>query len=203
MSDWKQSAILQNDVKVDIGFMASESFYFGPDNGFTPEQYEELRAPLYQPKLKRSGQFILSSEIIGNEEELIKHYQDIAMKYKEYGKDISKSTHFWNRPVIYNSEFVISFPWHDKFGEGRNVLDNLTSTEDGNVYWDADQGWELEITAEEDFMYAREWDPDNEELHCQVKFDRVQVRQQATALIPNISVLIKKLSEAVGHDYWT
>ena len=203
MGDWKKSAILQNNVKVDIGFMVSESFYFGPDNGFTPEQYEELRVPLYQPKLKKSGSFILSSEIVGNEEELIKHYQDVVMKYKEYGKVISKSTHFWNRPIIYNSEFVISFSWHDKFGEGRNVLDNLTSTEDGEIYWDMDQGWELEMVAEEGLIYAREWDPDYEEIHCQVKFDRVEARQQATVLIPTVSTLIKKLSGAIGHDYWT
>ncbi|MDS1311976.1 hypothetical protein [Marinobacter xiaoshiensis] len=203
MDDWKKSAILQNSVKVDIGFMANENFYYGPENGFTPQQYEEMRVPLYQPKLNRSGSFILFSDIVGNEEELLKHYLDVSKKYIEYKKDISKSTHFWNRPVIFNSDFIISFPWHDKFREGKNVLDNLTTTEDGGVYWDADQGWELEIEAKENLIYARERDPDYEEVHCQVKFDRAEIREQAAALIPNVSALIEKLSGAIGHDYWT
>ncbi|WP_428243474.1 hypothetical protein [Gynuella sp.] len=203
MDDWKQSATFQNDVKVDIGFMASDDFYFGPENGFTPEQYEAMRVSLYQPALKKSGSFILSSDVIGHEKELIKHYLDVAKKYAEYQKDISKSTHFWNRPVIYNSNFVISFPWHDNFREGRHVLDSLTSIEDGNIYRDMDQGWELEIVARGDLMYVREWDPDDEEIHCQVKFDRANIRQQATALTTNVSVLIQQLSEALGHDHWT
>jgi hypothetical protein len=203
MDDWKQSAILQTNVKVDIGFMANEKFYFGPENGFTPEQYEEMQVPLYQPNLNRSGSFILFSDIVGNEEELIKHYLDVSKKYMIYKKDISKSTHFWNRPVIFNSEFVISFSWHDRFREGKNVLDNLTATEDGEVYWDADQGWELEIAAKDNLMYARERDPDSEEIHCQVKFDRTEIRKQAIQLMPSVSALIEKLAGAIGHDYWT
>ncbi|AJQ94830.1 hypothetical protein [Gynuella sunshinyii] len=203
MDNWMQSATFQNDVKVDIGFMACDSFYFGPENGLTPEQYETMRVSLYQPELKKSGSFILSCDVIGHEEELIKHYRDVVQKYAEYGKDISQSTHFWNRPVIYNSDFVISFPWHDHFREGKNVLDHLTSVEDGNIYRDIDQGWALDIAARDDLIYAREWDPDYEEIHYQVKFDRVTIRQQAKALMTDVPALIQKLSAALGHDYWT
>ena len=203
MNDWKKFATLQSNVKVDIGFMANEKFYFGPDNGFTPEEYEQMQVPLYQPKLRRTGRLILFSDIVGNEEELIKHYVDVSKKYLEYKKDISKSTYFWNRPVIFNSEFIISFAWHDRFSEGKNVLDNLTSTEDGEVYWDVDQGWELEIEAKENLIYARERDPDCEEVYCQVKFERSDIRKQASALIPNVSELIEKLAGSFGHDYWT
>lgn len=203
MDDWKQSAVLQKNVRIDIGFMVSESFYFGSDNGFTPTQYEEMRVPLYQPQLMKSGGFILYSDIESNEEELIKHYADVVEKYKKYKKDISKSTLFWNRPVIFNSEFIISFPWHDKFRDGMNVLNNLTSTKDGEIYWDADQGWKLEISARDEFMYAREWDPDYEEIYCQVKFDRVNMSQQAASLISEVSGLIEKMTKALGNDYWT
>ena len=203
MEDWKEFAELQEDVRIDIGFMVQETFYYGPENGFSPEQYENMRVSLYLPEIKKSGNFVLYTDILGKESELKRHYLDVADKCKKYKKDVNKSTHFWNRPVIYNTYFVISFPWHDKFREGKNVLENIATTTDGEVYWDRDQGWELEIIGEGGLLFAREWDPDYEEIHCQVKFDRAGIRQQAFELIPKVSSFIRELTSALGKDYWT
>ena len=108
MENWKELAKLQEDVRLDIGFMVRETFYYGPENGFSPEQYESMRVPIYFPEMKKSGNFVLYSDVVGRESELKCHYLDVAGKCKQYKKDITASTHFWNRPVIHNTDFVIS-----------------------------------------------------------------------------------------------
>lgn len=204
MEDWKEQAVLKEGVSIDIGFMVRDSFYYGPDNGFTPEEYREMRELLFVPDLKRSGNFVLITEIKGQELELLKHYQNVIENYRKYDKDITKSSHFWNRPILYKeNDFYIGFPWHDRFREGKVVLENLTATENGDVYWDLHQGWKLEIYGSDNFLYVRESDPDSEALSCQVKFDWNSIREQSNNLLLSVTKLIDFLSKEIGYDYWT
>ncbi|VAW83658.1 hypothetical protein MNBD_GAMMA16-1159 [hydrothermal vent metagenome] len=204
MDDWKIESEYKENVLIDIGFMVQDSFYYGPENGFTPEEHEKKRVPVYQPNLNMSGSFVLASDVFEKESELLAHYKDVIKKYTEFNKDITKSTHFWNRPIIYQKDgFNVSFPWHDRFHEGKNVLDNFTVTEDGEVYWDIDQGWELEIYGKDDLLYIREREPESEEVYCNVSFNWQNVREQSSVLITKVHNLIQYLSNSVGRDYWT
>ena len=204
MNDWVQQAEYKSEVIIDIGFMVQESFYFGPENGFTPEQYQELREALPVPDFEMSGNFVLTKNLAGKEFLLAEHYKAVVAMHEKHCKDISKSTHFWNRPIVFQeNDFCISFSWHDRFREGKNVLESLSSIQDGEIYWDRDQGWELEIYGQGEFLFAREWDPDYEKLHCQVKFDRKSVREQSQALIAHTTEIISYLSREIGHDHWT
>lgn len=203
MEDWRKEIEFQRNVRVDIGFLVDQDFYYGPDNGFLLEQYKSMRVSLYHPEIKMSDNMVLYSNIIGKERELERYYLDVADKYKQYKKDITKSTHFWNRPVIYNSDFDINFPWIDRFRDGKNVLEHLASTTESEIYWDMDQSWALEVIGKNGLLYVREWDPDYDEIHCQVKFDWVSVRKQSLDLIPKVSNVIHELTIVLGRDYWT
>lgn len=203
MEDWQQHSTMQEGVKLDIGFSLSETFYYGPPNNHTPEQYQSMRVPLYQPKIRKTKHLYLSSDILGNEEELERHYQDVLDKFEEYGKEIKWCSHFWTKPVIYNATFFVPLLWHDTFTEASNFLDNLTTENEGLIYSDMDQGWAIEIIGQENLLYVYICDPDTDTLHCNIKCTWSDLRAQAAERIPQVSILVQRLSNTFGRDYWT
>ncbi len=62
---------------VDIGYIIANSFYFGPANNFTQEQWVREREPVYKPDVPMYGDFALSCDAEGSENELIKYYQNV------------------------------------------------------------------------------------------------------------------------------
>ena len=201
---WLPEAIAVDDAVADIGFLIQESFYFGPENGFSPQQWQELREPVYQPSLKKAGNFVLSADVIGKETELAAHYKDVAAKALAHRRSLKGSSHFWNRPVVYSpNKFVLSFPWHDKFREGKRLLNSLASDATGEMFWDRDQGWALEMHRIGDSLYAQECDPDEEVIHYTVKFPHESLKEQIKVLLPRIETLIAFLASEVGQDYWS
>ena len=200
---WLPEAIPVEDSVVDIGFLVQESFYYGPENGFSPQQWQELREAVYQPSIKKSGNFILSADVLGKESELAAHYKDVAAKALAHRRSLKNSSHFWNRPVVYSTDkFVLSFPWHDKFCEGKRLLGALANGT-GEVLWDRDQGWELEVHRVGDSLYAREGDPDDHVIYYTVKLPYEPIKTQIEALLPRVESLIAFLAREVGQDYWS
>lgn len=203
-ADWKAESVAVEGVLVDVGFLVQEAFYYGPENGFTPRQRQELQDKLYKPDLRKSGSFVLSADILGKERELSAHYKDVVAKAKDRGKSLHNSSHFWNRPVIYSPNlFYLSFPWHDRFREGRRLLQALLKGAEGEVFSDIDQGWQLDIELFDGVMYAREGDPDERTFHCNVKFEYSPIRAQVEELLRRVERLIAHLTSELGEDNWT
>ena len=202
--DWKYESVHMNGVTVDIGFIVKDSFYYGPENGFTSEQWSALQEKLYQPDLHKSGSFVLSADINGKEEELFAYYKDLKAKVLARGKSLENSTEFWNRPVIYAPDsFNLSFCWHDRFREGKSLLRALLADDDGEVFSDIDQGWQLDIYRHDGMLYALQGDPDTGTVHYNVKFEHAPIKDQAAQLLPRIEKLIADLTAQLGTDYWT
>ena len=203
-ADWKEDVEYIEDIQIDVGFTVADSFYHGPDNDFTESQYQEMRVPLYQPSFERFRNFALSRHIKGKESELLTHYRDVVEKHAQYKKDINLSTYFWNRPFIFKGENVhLSFPWYDNFRAGKFVLDRLASISSGEVFSGLDQGWELEIFADNDLLYARQRDFDTGKIYSQIVFDRAPICDSAARLVPIVSELIEFLSAGLDKDYWS
>ena len=191
---------------VEVVFLIQENLYIGPENGFTQEQWQNSREGLYQPDIKKNGRFVLSSDVAGHEEELVRYYKDVIAKAKIHGKDIKKdSSHFWNRPKIhFPNGFTFSFPWYDRLIEARRLFEALSSSNcDGEVFSDLDQGWEVVFWRQDGMLYASEFDPDDETTRESFKFDHQPIKSQIVELVPRVERIISILSDQLGNDYWS
>ncbi len=203
--EWISRAKPVEAVSVDVGFLISENFYYGPDNGFTQEQWQKLREPLYRPQVEQYGDYLLSSELSESAVELVRYYQDVLRLVARHRKEIGQqSQYFWMRPVIFaRGEFAITFPWYDTWEEATPVLDALAGSGEGLLLHDLDQGWEFHAFAEGDRLFLRQGDFDSDEEHFAIAADRAQLGGQVPAVRERVGRLMQELSAALGRDYWT
>jgi hypothetical protein len=203
--EWTSRAKPVEAVCVDIGFLIAKSFYYGPDNGFSQEQWLQLQEPLYQPKIELYGQYLLSANLVESAAELIRYYQDVARLVAHHQKEIERqSQYFWMRPVIFaRGEFAVEFPWYDAWQEAVPLLDALTASSDGWVYDDLEQGWEFQAFAEGDRMFLRQGDFDSGEEHFVINANRIQLAGQVPVVRERVARLLQELSAALGRDYWS
>lgn len=203
--EWISRATPVEAVSVDVGFLISESFYHGPENGFTREQWQQLREPLYRPKAERYGDHMLSSVLDESAAELVRYYQDVLRLVARHRKQIGhQSQYFWMRPLIYaRGEFAITFPWYDTWGEATPVLAALAGPGEGVLFHDLEQGWEFHAYAEGDCLFLRQGDFDSGEEHLAVAAGRAQVASQVPAVRERVDRLVRELSAALGRDYWS
>jgi hypothetical protein len=203
--DWTSRATAVDAVRVDVGFLVSETFYYGPGHGWSPEQWQQLREPLYQPQIERYGQYVLSAVLEKSAAELIRYYQDalrlIARHRKLPGQQLG---YFWMRPLLFApGDFYIDFPWYDTWEEAVPVLEALASPNDGLLFQDMDEGWEFQAFAEGDRLFLRQSDFPSGEDYSVVAADRATVAGQVPAVRQRVGRVLGELVAAVGRDYWS
>jgi hypothetical protein len=203
--EWTSRAKTVEAVCLDVGFLLAESFYYGPENGFTHAQWQQLREPLYQPRVERYGDFVLSAELGETADELVLYYRDVLRMVAHHQKEIGRqSHHFWMRPLIFaRGQFAMTFPWYDTWGEAAHLLDALSAERDGWVFSDIDQGWEFQASAEGDRLFLRQSDPDNGEEHFVIAADRGQLGGQIPVVRQRVTGLLRELTAALGRDLWS
>jgi hypothetical protein len=203
--EWISRAKAAANVTVDVGFLISKTFYYGPENGFSQEQWQQLREPLLQPALEQYGDFLLSAALGESVEELIQYYRDVVRISAKHRKEIrQQSPYFWIRPLIFSrGEFAISFPWYDTWEEALPVLNALVATGDGLLFDDLDQGWQLQMFAEGGHLYLRRSDFDSGEEQCIIAANRAQIAGQVPALRNRVAQQLQELTAALGRDYWS
>lgn len=202
--DWVGRARPVEGATVEVGFFVWEDFYYGPENGFTPEQWETLRAPLYRPALERHGSYVLTRVLADSPGELVRYYADLLRRMDRHGKQaIRQPQYFWLSPLIFSTgELEISFPWHDTWEDAERLLDALEASEDGEVFSGIEQGWELTIFASGERLFIRQCDNTGEEHEC-VSCDRAGLTRQVPPLRARSGRLLEELRAAFGHDYWS
>ena len=205
LPDWALQSEPVAGVQVDIGFAISPNFYYGPENDFSPAQWEAMREPLMQPAIPLvEGHFVLSADAAGNEDELCRHYRDVLDKAARHGRDPRRGAYFWNRPVIHAPEgLVLSFPWHDHFIEGRLFIESLETRKTGEVFSYYEQGWVFELHLHAGTLYMHESDPDSGATHHNLRFAHEPVRAQAAGVLARTEALIARLAREFGQDFWT
>lgn len=203
--EWVSRARAVESAAVDVGFMISDSFYFGPENNFTPEQWKTLREPLYQPKLQCHDKYVLTEALTKRKprKELFKYYADVLRLMEKFGKP-RQPVYFWMRPLVYwAGDFKISFPWYDTWEEARPLLAALEVGRDGDVFEDLEQGWEVNIFASVGRLFLRQGNFDSkEELEC-VSCDRARLARQVPRLRERTEQVLSELRSHFGQDYWT
>ena len=207
MKDWFESATLVEDATVEVGFLLFPDFYYGPDRHPYIAERKEVE-PLSIPAFARSTKCIATTtEAEPHVDELIRYYSDVVRLSRKYGKSFNQvRQYFWLRLAISNPDksFYVSFPWYDTLSEMETLLAALSDPPvNGEVHWDRDQCWELEIDAYNNMLYVREWDPDYEEVHVVGKFPLLALASSSQATLVRARKIIASLSDALTEDAWT
>jgi hypothetical protein len=207
MKDWFESAVLVENAFVEVGFVLFSDFYYGPDR-HTDIAERKLIEPLYAPNMPRSvEELATTNEVQGHVNELIKYYSDVVRLSKKHGKSFEQvRQYFWVKLFIRNSDgsFHVSFPWYDTLSEMDGLLMSLANPPaNGEVHWDRDQGWELEMDAHNEMLFVREWDPDYEEVHVTAKLPLLSLSASSSAALELARAVIATLTNALSVDAWT
>ena len=193
-------------IRVDIGFLIAKTFYYGPENGFSDDQWQQLRQPLlYRPNVALYHNYLLSAELRESADELIRYYSDVLRLVAHHGKDIHRnSNYFWLRPVLIAAGgFDISFPWYDTWDESVPMLAALGGKDNGLIFHDIEQGWEFHAFGDENRLFLREGDSDSGADHVAIALDRDLLSGQIPAVRQRVDRVIPELSVALGRDYWS
>jgi len=192
-------------LTVDVGFIISNDFYYGDENEWTEEEWKTQRQLLDKPALPLYGNYALSEAFEENETQLVQYYASVLKAIKEHDK-IRKAgdSCFWLRPVVYQKEVdAISFPWYDTFVEALSFLKALESNEEGWIFDDLDQGWQVAVYAEGDKFHfiQRNWEVD--EPVWLASGNRTELAAMAKKCIIRVKKQIELLTAQLGADFWT
>lgn len=200
--DWFERAPFYTEVNLDVGFILQDSFYYGPQNGFSQEQWESLRAPLYRPAIKLfADHYCLSSRLGDQPSELEKYYSSALQLAHQHARPLKPGdSPFWLRPLIFAEDrFCFNFPWYDTVEETRRCLNGLLT----GHFDDQDQGWRFEAQTRGQRVYLRQSDPDHErEIEVACVAAEVLMRQVPDCLA-RLEAQIRFLCQRLGRNYWT
>jgi len=203
--EWLSRAKPVDAAIVEIAFVVSQSFYFGPEKEASMKQLQSLREPLYQPAVARHHTYVLTSVLADSPDELLKHYRDVIRLKDKHGKRWTRQpTYFWMRPLIFSPDlFEIGFPWYDTWEEAKPLLAALEAPGEGELFSDVDQGWEVTIVASASRLFIRQGDSDSGEEHECVSCDRSDLARQIPPLRTRCERILANLRHDLGHDYWS
>jgi hypothetical protein len=191
MHEWYSQTQPVEDIEAEICFLLQE------DCGG-----HRLQLPTF-PRVVQ--QLVRTAELEGKEESLADYYRqvlDLAQKERRPFNEVQH--HFWLRLFFWKSAaFTASFPWYDSYSEMLPVLDGIMSGTPGELIYDRDQCWEINIDVHDGRLYIREWDPDYEEIHVLVTLPLSPLQTLIPALKKRTEDRIARLTQLLGTDYWT
>jgi len=206
MESWFADAKEIATLDAEICFLLQDDFYFGPDSYPEVAERKEVE-PLPAPNITRHvPSMVRCAEAVGHEEELANYYREVvrlARKHRKTFNDIRQ--YFWMRFWLWNSqeEVHISFPWYDTFSEIDQFIGSISNKTEGQIFWDADQGWELEMHASDGDFFVRLRNPDDDETYAVVRFSQRLLIEQLEPLRARTESIIGVLASAIGQDVWT
>lgn len=204
-SDWIKEAEEVPHFEINVAFLTRQEFYFGDDNDMVQiADKEHYREPLYIPFLDKNI-LVTTNNIFEHLEELIKYYESVMRLNHKYEKELRNWSYFWIRPIIKNlhdDKILASFPWYDTLGEIRYLCNHLTNNEEGEIFYDRDQNWEVIVENYEGKLFIKESDPDYNETFCCISVDRQEMLTQMKTLLEKTELIIKQLAEHYGVNYW-
>jgi hypothetical protein len=218
IQDWTRRAKRIEDVTIEIGFLVSPDFYFGPENRFTEEQWESMREPLYAPAAdiyvpppgRGCARYLLTQTVEQSPDELIAYYADVLRLIEKHRKKLIRERHYFEfHPILFSpgGEFELRWFYGASWGDAALTLQRLEQQEDGLLDDSIDQGWELEIVGEGNRLYIRVANPDAEpgeavESDC-VWCDRASIIRQIGPLRERTRRIRAALNAAFPVDYWS
>jgi hypothetical protein len=200
----KQTTVLDTEIV----YLLNQQFQTGPPQALDKKgkQFVHPSVHIPLPAIPRIVDTqITTAELVGHEKTLAEYYQKVIALAKEYELSTSAIRHyFWLRLWIWNSEAeaYLSFPWYDTLAEINPVLQALRSDREGTLFSDADQGWHVEIAADDRFFYFRQFrDTMEGDGTVLLKTEREDLQATAKALQERIHRQLKMLAANVGNAF--
>ena len=79
----------------------------------------------------------------------------------------------------------------------------MREAENGEIYYDAHQGWELIVHYYDGYFYLLVGDPDDEDEQQNIKFSQDMILPLVEAAKKRSKTIISTLSDGIGADVWT
>jgi hypothetical protein len=204
--DWLASARPVEAVTVDVGFVIHPSFYYGPVEHITREQWLTLQDPLVPPRGERLGNLLLTRSLDNPAiDDLVRYYQDVLGRYAAHGLDHHPDRwwYFDLGVVIFSPDvFTLHLDLIRTWRHIESTFRALTVEADGVLFDDLDQGWEFTAYAAGDRLYLRaEIGGVRPELIC-VVCDRLAFAQQAREARQRGRKVLGRVQRRFGHNFW-
>lgn len=206
--DWMDTTREAPEFRLDVGF-------YCPD--YAPAQFSRNDGDREKPGIVTSpfslvNGFVLSSEVVGREDELSVYYRRLLERRSPFSSD-ANVRQFQCLEVDLFVTFKDEHPLHiEQFGAAvlgcRELLAQLASMQEpvGELYDNLDQGWALRILLSSEEVFSLEWDwegPEDWRTHARaLRFDRRRLAEQAEAALSRLLVVHRSLVESMGEDYW-
>jgi hypothetical protein len=209
---WMARARPVEDFLCDAGFSIADSFYFGPANGFSKLEWQELRAPLPPPALPcRVPGLVVTADLLGREDVLAAHYERLIAIAAAHGRTDSLHKpfpYFAVRPRFIGEGCLLArFSWTDDVAETKAVLEALAASKHdshGIIWDDVDQGWEIRIATAGPVTCFVEWDAEGlPPADAAYAVDAAMLARQAADALDRMETIHAHLVSALGRDYWS
>lgn len=216
LPDWTRRAKHLDRVVLEIGFPVLPDFYFGPENRFTREMWEQMREPLHTPAVEAFVspptaafvRYLLTHTLEHSVDELIRYYSDVLRLIGKYEKKvIDHRDYFTLEPILFSpdGDFELRFLLNEHWETAAVALSAFENPRDGLLYDDIDQGWAVEMLGAGDRLYIRVTDPDvdaEEDVDC-VSLDRASIARQVAPVRERTRRIRAALGTAFPVDYWS
>ena len=101
-----------------------------------------------------------------------------------------------------NGDILVRFSWYDSLNEIRRLFSESTK-EEGNIFSDIDQSWELVVESYDGKIFIKERDPDDNKIYCSININRQELIKQMGKLLADTETIVGKLTSRFDSDYWT
>ena len=201
--DWLAGALRPRIFRVDAALVVHDSFYFGPPNRFTPEQWRSLREPLPTEGIPRVEGWLLASSASAHVDAVARYGRAVKDAARRHATSLAGSIYSWVRPrICADDRTVCAFSWSDGYAATKATLDGLASESQGTLISDLDQHWEIEIVRYGADFWFGERDPDSEQPPRTCLVDAETVALEALAAARALDELLARLREQ-DADLWS
>lgn len=206
MDEWLADCEDLDFINVDICFCINEDFYYGP---LDVESIAERKQTSPLPSVTNKSAATFNYRSLKAEdypEKLLDYYREVLRLAKNYGKKDYEITHyFWLKLYFWRPDLGIAmeFPWYDSLEQMLPVLEKIAGTEEGHLFHDEDQDWDIDIFAKDEYIYIREGNFLDGEINILHKIPRPRLAVDCEEAMARAKALVAWLSDELDHDYWT
>lgn len=107
------------------------------------------------------------------------------------------------RPVIRDGDAcLVDFPWYDTYGEFKRWANAILIASEPQVFWDGDQGWELDVWQSEDHFFFRRGDLDDRHADPDCfRFSKALMREHVAQVDKDCVTTLKQICQDVELDF--
>ena len=194
---WVAKSVMAGNADAEITFSLPPTYR--PD----PNSLDETGAIALPAPAKSSAERydLASKDVLANEQGLVDHVLQLA---RQYGHSYNEfSHHMWLRLQVSWDGGTIGFAWYDTLDSMELVFDWLRDANDGEMWSDVEQGWEMIAVRVGERFHFREGGFDQGGEYANVAFPREELLSSISSLRERMGRIIARLTADLGEDYWT